>query len=318
MPRIRLEGDTIAAGRVRIGFQRTLRIPDDGRVYPLPPGLGEFPIRRVREFSRRVPARWRDRGGYFIPMYQREALWIMFRGEDWRPSAVKVGVGGVNAVSGARFDARLRRRPQDYLVVPEQPWLDGINAGAGFIRQFVAMPLGAGYTVEAQLTGKEEEGGIQITVVEPKPGRFPSRPRSRAGLGMWGEGMVREMASASCAMGLGAGGRMAQKIYPDRHGPLTWDGTRRATVHVHIANSEMYRAITGGPPPATPISAQTYTRFGLPWFALYDEDLGDVPAPESLAGVKPVGTLEAASPAAKAADEDELVVPPSQVVHLEW
>ena len=26
-----------------IGFQRTLRIPDDNRDYPLPPGLGAFP-----------------------------------------------------------------------------------------------------------------------------------------------------------------------------------------------------------------------------------------------------------------------------------
>ena len=26
----------------RIGFQRTLRIPDDDRDYPLPPGLGRF------------------------------------------------------------------------------------------------------------------------------------------------------------------------------------------------------------------------------------------------------------------------------------
>ena len=28
-----------------IRFQRTLRIPDDEKEYPLPPGLGEFPLR---------------------------------------------------------------------------------------------------------------------------------------------------------------------------------------------------------------------------------------------------------------------------------
>jgi hypothetical protein len=28
-----------------IHFQRTLRIPDDERDYPLPPGLGAFPLR---------------------------------------------------------------------------------------------------------------------------------------------------------------------------------------------------------------------------------------------------------------------------------
>lgn len=31
-----------------IDFQRTLRIPDDNREYPLPPGLGRFPIVHAR------------------------------------------------------------------------------------------------------------------------------------------------------------------------------------------------------------------------------------------------------------------------------
>ncbi len=31
----------------RIGFQRTLRIPDNGKTHPLPPGLGKFPLRHV-------------------------------------------------------------------------------------------------------------------------------------------------------------------------------------------------------------------------------------------------------------------------------
>ena len=65
---------------------------------------------------------------------------------------------------------------QDYVVCPDQPWLDGINAGDGYIRQFVAMPLGMGYTVEGQVTGEEKFGGMQIEVFEAKPGRFPDRP----------------------------------------------------------------------------------------------------------------------------------------------
>ena len=39
-------------------------------------------------------------------------------------------------------------KDQNYCVLPKQPWLDGINYGDGYIRQFVAMPLGKGYTVE--------------------------------------------------------------------------------------------------------------------------------------------------------------------------
>ena len=69
-------------------------------------------------------------------------------GIHWRPNALKVAVGKVNAVSGQPWSERLKPEDrdgnQDYLVVPEQPWLDGINSGDGTIRQFVAMPLGDG------------------------------------------------------------------------------------------------------------------------------------------------------------------------------
>jgi hypothetical protein len=291
MPRMRLMDDTMRVGHLSITFQRTLRIPDDGRRYPLPPGLGRFPVRRVKDFESSVPATWRERGGYFIPMYQREALWISFAGEYWRPNAVKVGVGGVNAVSGQPFDDRLRRKPQDYLVVPDQPWLDGINAGPNLIRQFVAMPLGQGFTVERQVTGEEKEGGIQLTVIEPKPGRFPAKPPRIDGYGVPGLTVLCE-ASTSFEMGLGAGGQMEQKIYPDEYGPGTWDLKRRSTVRVHIVNSEMYHAITGEAPPPTPISARTYTEYGLPWFELYDEHCRDVAAPEVLKRAKSVAKLE--------------------------
>ena len=89
---------------------------------------------------------------------------------------MQIGIGGINAVSGGAWEEGLSADPQNYLVCPDQLWLDGINAGKELIRQFVAMPLGSGTTVEAQLTGREEVGGIQIRVFEPKPGRFPDRP----------------------------------------------------------------------------------------------------------------------------------------------
>ncbi|MYB97986.1 MAG: hypothetical protein F4123_09440 [Gemmatimonadetes bacterium] len=51
--------------------------------------------------------------------------------------------------------------PQNYLVVPDQPWLDGYCVERGIIRQFVAMPLGEGYTAEERLTGAAKHGGLQ-------------------------------------------------------------------------------------------------------------------------------------------------------------
>lgn len=315
---VRVESNAVRIGKhFAVDFQRTLRIPEDGGTYPLPPGLGRFPVFRVEDYAERVPESWRERGGVFIPMYQREALWLYFAVPQWRGCAVKVGVGKVNAVSGKRWHERLNRsrRRQDYVVCPDQPWLDGINAGNGYIRQFVAMALGQGYTVEGQLTGKEEWGGIQILVFEPKPGRFPdSPPESRRGL--MRPGTVVDCCSLDAAMGLAPGGRMRQKIYRDEHGVDTWDLTRSGRVFVHIVNSAAFREITGMAPPPTPVSARTYTTHGLPWFDLYDDEKADVAPSKDLAGLKPTHELGEEKGLDPEADDDSLDVPADQLVSL--
>ena len=280
-----VQGNAVrVGGRAAVTFQRTLRIPDDGRVYPLPPGLGRLPVSRARDFPDRVPDDWKDDSVVFVPMHQREALWIAFEGARWKPNAVQVGVGRVNAVSGTPWEDHLTGSPQNYLVCPDQPWIDGVNVGSGVIRQFVAMPLGLGYTVEAQVTGEERFGGVQIRVYEPKPGRFPDQPPPTRGR-VVEEGMV---AMAMSPMGLAAGGTMRQKIYPDPYGLDVWDQERFGEVVVHIVNSARFREITSREPPPSPIDAKTYTDYGFPWFDLYDEQAGDVDAPADLSSVKSV------------------------------
>lgn len=148
----------------------SMRIPDDGRAYPLPPGLGSFPLMHIDDYASRIPREWLDRGGVLMPMWQSEALWLKFessfvesRGADY-PFAIKVATGKINAITGENWRHGLSRNPQDYMVAPEQPWLDGYCVEKGIIRQFVAMPLGEGYTVEEQINGKAEFGGLQIEV----------------------------------------------------------------------------------------------------------------------------------------------------------
>lgn len=58
--------------KLTIDFQRTLRIPDDGKDYPLPPGLDRFPTRLVDDFPDGVPPSWLEHGGVLLPMYQSE------------------------------------------------------------------------------------------------------------------------------------------------------------------------------------------------------------------------------------------------------
>lgn len=97
----------------------------------------------------------------------REARWLSFGSSE--PAALQVGVGKVCAVSGESWTDRLVRQPQNYVVLPRQPWLDGTNARDGFIRQFVAVRHGSGATVEAQVTGEDVHVGIQLRAVGLKP-----------------------------------------------------------------------------------------------------------------------------------------------------
>jgi serine/threonine protein kinase len=105
---VRIDGNRIIIGdNLAVSFQRTLRIPDDGNTYPLPPGLQRIPIHRVEDFVGKVPPEWNEHGGVFITLYQREAMWILFEGEEELPDAVKVAVGKVNAVTGGPWSETL-------------------------------------------------------------------------------------------------------------------------------------------------------------------------------------------------------------------
>jgi hypothetical protein len=281
--------------RLEIELQRTLRIPDDGRDYPLPPGLGRFPLRHVDDHADRVPAEWSRHGGVMLPMYQAEALWLSFRSPTGFPFAVKVATGKINAVTGERWRDGLNRGPQDYVTVPGQPWLDGYCVEKGFIRQFVAMPLGAGYTAEEQITGEAEHGGLQLAVHPMKREAWERIVAARREMAKLAPPAPRFAAApaaapASMAMGLGAGGRMRQSIYDDRYGMEDWDLRAGSRCFVHIANSLVWRSITGGEPPTVPPTAEEYTRAGLPWFDYYAER----PAVEgsgTLAKLKSIFTL---------------------------
>lgn len=279
-----------------ISFCRTLRIPDDGKRYPLPASLGDFPIYDVSDYADKVPDEWNQRAGVFIPMYQREAMFIDFHNsEDWEPKIVKIATGKINAITGEEWHQSILESEQDYVVVPPQVWLDGYKTGRNVVRQFVAMPLGEGYTVESQLSDQENFGGIQIIVFKPKEGLFSPPPSLDSEPGILTEpGMSKSVLrmEPQFEMGLGAGGRIEQKIYEDKYGVETWDENHYGRVYIHIVNSLMFKQITGLEPPETPIDAETYQKYELPWFEVYDEPLVDVGASEKLYQVKPIKLID--------------------------
>ena len=218
-----------------------------------------------------------------MPMFQAEAMWINFSSEDIDSRGeycfiVKIATGKVNAVTGEDWRNNVNRTPQDYLVVPTQPWLDGYCVEKGTIRQFVAMPLGSGYTAEEQVTGEARVGGVQIVVYPMKrevfERRFPVRDMRR----VYSRDVRYKLPSESMAMtldemdmGLAPGGKMRQEIYDDPYDLADWDLRHRSRCFVHLANSMTWRAVTGTEPPTKPPTAKEYSDGGLPWFDYYAE-----------------------------------------------
>jgi hypothetical protein len=274
--------------KVRISFMRTLRIPDDGKTYPLPPGLSTFPLRLVDDFKDRIPLSWKEHGGVMLPMFQSEAMWLNFSSQYIQrhgayPFVVKVATGKRSALTGEAWTSELRAK--DYCVVPTQPWLDGYVVEKDTIRQFVAAPLGMGFTAEEQITGKAEFGGLQIEVMPMKrevfDRRFPKQETSMLRGMMSLSDQLNEQgasynmmgfaaaAAAAPDMGLAPGGRMKQEVFEDPYEFSDWNQGHHGRCFVHLTNSLAWRAITKHEPPTVPVTAEDYTSHGLPWFEHY-------------------------------------------------
>ena len=298
--------------KMTLNFQRTLRIPDDGKTYPLPPGLNNFPIRHTDDFKN-LPSLFQEHRGVMFPMYQAEAMWISFDrgfGANY-PFAVKILSGGINAANGDISENEIdtiligpNEGDQNYLPIPSQPWLDGFCYEKGKIKQFFAMPLGQGFTVEEQLTGKATFGGLQIIAyplkaeIWKKEQEEASKRRSRGcGDVLYSQSYGLEcVASAACggdddyAMGFGGGGSMIQDLHQDRRPISDYDLDNGVIVYVHVLNSKAWKKITGEEKLKPIVTANAYAKAGLPWFEHYRE-VESLNGSENLAGTKSVEQL---------------------------
>ena len=134
-------------------------------------------------------------------------MWINFTSMKNKKFAIRPFLGGVNGISGEalignmasllrRMNSSLQR--QDYVVLPDQKWLDGIATSPGIIKQFVATSMAPprrnatpnskgksradgndacvpesgiredaqiGATIEWQATGQDTVGGIQLHII---------------------------------------------------------------------------------------------------------------------------------------------------------
>lgn len=301
-------------GQVEITFQRTIRVPDKKTPAHLPPGLGQFPVYKVGEYRGNCPELWED-GGVFIPMHDEEAMWMNFHLVGNNPRALVIGAGSVNAVTGEPLKVGLEE-PQNYVVLPTQPWLDGWKDTDGVIYQFVATEFlgGEGLTVGEQILGEESKtGGIGIAVFVPKDenlvahkpfgehpitGPYDATPWGYSQMSVSYSGTVA-MASAPTLrsadtsfkeMGLGRGGKIHQKIYPDpyvkdKEIEEVWNSDAESHTAVYLVDAETFEQITGEKVPPMP---ESFGQYGGAWFKLPDEEMPDTSGSGVFAGLQSV------------------------------
>ena len=77
--------------------------------------------------------------------------------------------------------------------------------------------------------------------------------------------------SENAALGVAPGGLIKQCILEDTNPATIWERDRTVCFNVQILNSDMFRQVTGKPPPSTPVSAKTYRDHGLPFYKIYGE-----------------------------------------------
>ncbi|KAI5783806.1 hypothetical protein FPQ18DRAFT_310451 [Pyronema domesticum] len=101
-----------------------------------------FPLYNVAEFEDVLPKNIVEKGGMFLPMYQREALLMKFSCDNPRSRfALRIYVEGVNVITGEptilkRETGTRDHKKQDYIVVPQQESLIGIATSPGMGKQF--------------------------------------------------------------------------------------------------------------------------------------------------------------------------------------
>lgn len=279
----------------------------------LPPGLGSFPL-AVADGVTPERRQWGP-GDRLLPMWQSEAAWIGFDSHTGYPFLVKLGVGAINGVTGERYAPEPDYTAEDYFEVPTQPWLDGFRTDAQTIRQFVAAPLGRGYTVSEQLTGGDD-GALRLSVTPLRGEIWAQRLANRAAAGerdfggppggvLYGAPAPASMTTGTsrsaknAALGMGAGGRIEQSIATPLEPRENWDDDARRTVTLWIVNSAAWSSLTGRPPTHPPLTIAEYRQYGFPWFDWYDDSL-------ARQGGSPLSDIESVQEVGQRLGEDPL------------
>jgi hypothetical protein len=247
--------------RFSVSFQRARRlVPEEMEQTLRPPSsLGALPIHAAHKCRVGVPQAWQEERAIFFPLLPGEAFWLGFSAVNWRPTAVKVRLGGIDAITGARPERALHDAPQNYVVCPPQLALDGIYGGEGVVSQFANT-----YRDSASPSTfvADSEVAMELVAIDPKSGKFPERaPRPSSDVVV---AHSPRNSSSGDFVHIVAGATIAQAIFADPYGITTWDQTNYGCVSAYAVSAERYRQITGLELPSPVDETHTYKTYRLP------------------------------------------------------
>lgn len=203
------------------------------------------PLFHLEEYAGQLPETWVKRGGLLAPVRSGQALRVSLSGNY--PFAIKIATGKVNAVTGEAWTDQLNFEKQDYLISSQQGSLSGFQQPDGSIRPFVVSPMGVGATIEEEVTGAAEFGGIQLIAYPLKAAVFEKKHRPVLFSLRWdpdAEKNAREVAVKP--LGLSASEPVKQEtIKEDQYKPEDWETRQSRRCFIHLLDRDDFMRITG-------------------------------------------------------------------------
>jgi hypothetical protein len=257
---LQVRRDILSFGdNLRVRFVRTLRVHGLNRARAALPDFGGFPIFCATDFWGSTPPAWQARPTVFIPVRPHEAMWIQFLADGPTPAAVKIGVAGVNALTGGPWHEQLCGDPQDYLVCPEQTRLDGYVVEGGSVRQFASLPLDPHDPIDPRGADQSRCSHLRLIVFEPTHSSM-RRPHGGQRLAM--NDLCPVPSSMASEQAVACDERHAIDVCPNAHEFHTWDSLSYGDVCVYLVSDRAFRHMTGQEPEASPVPAESHRHGG--------------------------------------------------------
>jgi len=144
------DGETIFVRKsdLLITFHNVRRIASENRVHEAPTRNEQLEVLPVGMYSEVFAD---DMNGVFIPMKLDSALRICFESREkhsHNPYMIRIYAGKVNVISGRTDFEKGDSCVQDYIVVPDQKFIDGFALNHEKARQFLAPQQGPGFSFD--------------------------------------------------------------------------------------------------------------------------------------------------------------------------